>query len=189
MKQSVSMVVLSLSVGTLLVVDIMLFVALGIAHPVPWVVLAATIAIPFFSKRSEQKNIAAWRDEYSVGIESIDNDHKKLLDLINLVQASVNYHAGEDFERQALNELVDYTRFHFDREEAMLVKHGFPGSEEHKQKHAEMINEVEAFVAEYEKKGTDALEDVADYLRDWLINHINGTDQEYSAFIISKGEK
>jgi len=183
------MVVLSLSVGILLVVDIMLFAAFGIPHPIPWVVLAAVIAIPILGVRSEKKHFAVWLEEYSVGIEAIDNDHKKLLNLINHLQAAVHYHTDKAFEKEALDELIDYTRFHFEREEELMKKHDFPEFEEHKRQHAEMVKEVEAFVAEYEAKGTDALEDVADYLKSWLINHINGTDQKYAPFLTSKGEK
>ena len=188
MKQSVNMLLLALIMGILLVVDIMLFAALGIPHPVPWIVLAAIVAIPYINKQKEQRHFAVWQDGYSVGIESIDNDHKKLLNLINKLQASVHYHTGSTFEKQALDELIDYTRFHFKREEELMEKHGFPGFDEHKRKHDEMIEHVEAFVIEYEQKGTDVLEEVSEFLKSWLIEHINGTDQEYSAFLISKGE-
>ncbi|OGT90383.1 MAG: hypothetical protein A2286_00260 [Gammaproteobacteria bacterium RIFOXYA12_FULL_61_12] len=189
MKQSVSMLMYSLALVVLLVVDVMLFVALGLASPIPWVVLAAIATIPYFSSRQEKRRFVTWHDSYSTGIEAIDNDHKKLLGLINNLQASVHYHTGEQFERQSLNELIDYTRFHFGREESLMEKHGFPGFADHKRQHHEMIQEVERFVAEYEKKGSDALDQVAEYLKVWLVNHINGTDQEYSPYLREKGEK
>ena len=49
-----------------------------------------------------------------------------------------------------------------------------------------MITKVEGFVKDYEARGHEALDDVASYLRDWLIGHINGTDQEYSALLNDK---
>ncbi|MBU0500583.1 MAG: bacteriohemerythrin [Gammaproteobacteria bacterium] len=189
MKQSVSMLLLSLSLGILLVVDIMLFAALGIPSPIPWIVLAAIIAIPYISSRMEKRRFVSWDDGYSVGIEAIDNDHRKLLNLINNLQAAVHYHTGTDFENQALNELIDYTVFHFDREEGLMQKHGFPGFEAHRQIHEAMIAKVQGFVEEYQQQGADALEKLAEYLKAWLVNHINGTDQEYGPYLRSKGEK
>jgi hemerythrin len=50
-----------------------------------------------------------------------------------------------------------------------------------------MIAEVEAVLAEYEKDHDTAMRHASDYLHDWLINHINGTDKQYSSFLIGKG--
>lgn len=189
MKQSVSMLLYSLTLVVLLVGDVMLFVALGFANPIPWVVLAVLVAIPYLSSRAEKRRFVTWDDSYSVGIEAIDNDHRKLMGLINNLQASVHYHTGASFERQSLDELIDYTRFHFGREEALMEKHGFPEFEEHKRQHQAMIEEVGRFVANYEKQGVDALEPVAEYLKVWLIKHINGTDQQYGPFLRERGER
>ncbi len=188
MKKSLNMLVVSILMGVLFIVGIMVFIALGVAHPAPWIILAVLIAVPYITNRLESRVFVTWKPEYSVGIAVIDDDHKKLLSLINNLQASVHYHTGEAFEKQALNELVDYTRFHFQREEDMLKKYGFPGFDEHKEEHEAMIAKVGDFVAEYEAKGSDVLEGIAEYLKDWLIGHINGTDKKYSEFLIEKGE-
>ena len=172
--------------GTLLVAIMLTFTALGVAHPAPWLLVAALIAIPFLLKKSEQKEFAVWKDEYSVGVESLDDDHRKLLNLINNLQTAVHYQTGEIFEKEALDEVVAYTKYHFDREEKMLEEANYPDLEAHKALHAKMIAEVNGFVAEYEKRGHEALEEVAQYLKDWLIGHINGTDQEYSPLLQKK---
>ncbi|MES9966587.1 MAG: bacteriohemerythrin [Sedimenticola sp.] len=188
MKQSVNMLVLSMIMGVIFIADILLFVALGIGHPIPWLLLAVLIAVPYINNKLESKTFVTWDDEYSVGIQAIDDDHKKLLSLINNLQAAVHYHTGDEFEKNALDELVDYTRFHFKREEELMEKHQFPEYESHRLEHEAMIEKVGGFIDEYQQKGHEALEGVADYLKEWLINHINGTDQKYSAFLKERGE-
>lgn len=173
--------------GILLVAIILTFTALGLAHPAPWVLVAALIAIPFLLKRKEQRHFAVWKDSYSVGIKSLDDDHRKLLNLINHLQTAVHYQTGEIFEKEALDEVVAYTKYHFEREEKMLEEAGFKDLEAHKALHAKMIAEVDGFVTEYDKRGHEALEEVAQYLKDWLVGHINGTDQEYGSLLQEKG--
>jgi len=51
------------------------------------VVMAALLALVMvLNKRQTSKHFVAWKDEFSVGIETIDDDHKKLLTLINNLQ-------------------------------------------------------------------------------------------------------
>ncbi len=173
--------------GTLLVAIILTFTALGIAHPAPWLLVVALIGIPFLLKKNEQRHFAVWKDEYSVGVKSLDDDHRKLLNLINHLQTAVHYQTGEIFEKEALDEVVAYTKYHFKREEKMMEEAGYADLEAHKELHAKMIAEVDGFLKEYDKRGHEALEEVAQYLKDWLVGHINGTDQEYSPLLKQKG--
>jgi hemerythrin len=62
---------------------VLTLMAFSFAHPVPWIILAVMIAIPIYSNRKEKSFYVTWKDEYSVGIEAIDDDHKQLLYLIN----------------------------------------------------------------------------------------------------------
>jgi len=183
------MIFLTLITGTLLVAIVLTFIALGAFHPVPWLLVASLLIIPFLMSRSEKRHFVEWKDEYSVGVKSIDDDHRKLLNLINSFQTAVRYRTGESFEKESLDEVIAYTKYHFDREEKMMQEAGYPDIEAHKKIHRAMIAKIEDFLIDYEKRGYEALEDVSLYLNDWLINHINGTDQEYSALFIKKGMK
>ena len=126
---------------------------------------------------------------YSVGIDSIDQQHKKLLNLINQLQTAVDYSTGEQFEREALDELVDYTKTHFTYEEGLLRDNDFPGFEAHKVQHEKMFEKVREVLSEYEEDHETAMGNAAEFLKDWLINHINGTDKEYSSYLIERGVK
>ena len=172
-----------------LIIAVILGLLAGPDSPLTWFLIAALLIIPYIHRRLSAKQYVEWKDEYSVGIDSIDRQHKKLLNLINQLQTAVDYSTGEEFERDALDELVNYTKTHFSYEEGLLEKNNYPGFEPHKEQHNQMIKHVEEVLAEYEKDHDTAMSNAVDYLKDWLINHINGTDKKYSSFLIDKGVK
>lgn len=186
MNKSMKMILVTLLMGSLFISVILTFTALGFAHPVPWLLAASLLIIPILLKKSEKANFAVWKDEYSVGIDVLDDDHRKLLNLINKFQTAVQYKTGEDFEKEALTEVIAYTKYHFEREEKMMEEAGYDDLEAHKKLHQTMITKIDEFMLEYEKQGHTALEEVADYLQSWLVGHINGTDQEYSLVLQKK---
>ena len=188
MNQNAKMFGVSLLLLTLIVAVILGFMA-GPSSPLTWLLLVVLIAIPFLYRKKDRKDFLEWKDEYSVGIDSIDQQHKKLINLINQFQTAVKYSTGEEFEHEALNELVNYTKIHFTYEEGMMERNDYPDFESHKAQHMEMIRKVEEVLAEYENEPDTAMSNAVNYLKEWLIHHINGTDKEYTSFMIEKGVK
>lgn len=178
----------SLLILTLIVAAILGLLA-GPDSPITWLLIAILVVIPFIHKRMASDQFVEWKDDYSVGIDSIDQQHKKLLSLINQLQTAVDYSTGEQFEREALDELVDYTKTHFTYEEGLMRDNDYPDFEPHKAQHEKMFEKVKEVLAEYEQDQDTAMANAAEYLKDWLINHINGTDKEYSSYLIGKGVK
>ena len=183
MSKSTKMILLALLVGCLFISIILTFIALGFAHPVPWLLVASLVMIPILLNQKEKANFAVWKDEYSVGVDVLDDDHRKLLNLINKFQTAVQYQTGEVFEKEALAEVIDYTKYHFEREEKMMEEAGYADIETHKKIHRSMIAKIDGFMLEYDKQGHLALQEVSEYLQTWLVEHINGTDQDYSAVL------
>jgi hemerythrin len=172
-----------------LIIALVLGIMAGPDSPLTWLLLAALLVIPFVYRKLTSKQYVEWKDEYSVGIESIDQQHKKLLGLINQLQTAVDYSTSDEFEREALDDLVDYTKTHFTYEEGLLEQNAYPDFEPHKAQHAAMIKKVEEVLAEYDMDHDTAMSNAVEYLKDWLIKHINGTDKQYSSFLIDKGVK
>ncbi|MCB1857928.1 MAG: hemerythrin family protein [Gammaproteobacteria bacterium] len=182
MKRNFSALILASILG-LLIVAIGLGFLFGPANPVPWILIAVLVIIILVYRHVSTKHQVKWKDSYSVGVSSLDEDHKKLIELLNQFQIAYKYHTGEEYERHALNELVNYTKYHFEREERMMAEREYPDLEAHKKLHRDMVMEVEKFLKEYESRGHEALEGVATYLSDWLINHINGIDKKYQSYL------
>lgn len=172
-----------------IITAILLGFMVDIFNPMSWGLLALLVIIPYVHKRIVSRRFVEWREDYSVGIESIDNDHKRLLNLINQLQTAAHYQTGREFEREAFDALVDYTKHHFNREEVLLETHGFPGYSAHKAEHAQMIAKVDAMLEEYKSNPQQTVEQAVQFLKNWLIGHINGTDKQYSQFLRDKGVK
>ncbi len=187
MNTSLKMTFLVLFAGGLLIAVIFTFIAFGVAHPVPWLLTVTLLAIPVLVNRSETRHFAVWKDKYSVGIGSLDGDHRKLLNLINTFQTAMHYNMGGMFEKEAFNDVVAYTKYHFEREEKMMQEVGYADLEAHKDIHRAMIAKINELSLRYDKGEHGILEETSLFLKDWLIEHINGTDKDYSSLMIKKG--
>ena len=140
----VSLLILTLVVGAIL------GLLAGPTSPITWALIAILVVIPFVHRKMAATQFVEWKDDYSVGIDSIDQQHKKLLSLINQLQTAVDYSTGEQFEREALDELVEYTKTHFTYEEGMMRDNDYPDFEAHKRQHEKMFNTVREVLADYE---------------------------------------
>ncbi len=188
MARNLTMFGISIVVVSLITLTIIGFLS-GLSNPLPWVSLAFLITIVVGHNHMIKRRYLTWDDSYSVGIDSIDGDHKKLIHLINNLQTTIDYKTDREFERQILNQVIDYTHYHFGREEEMMEKYDYPDFAPHKAKHEIMIEKVNYLVQAYEKDEANAIESLLEYLKSWLIKHIKGTDKEYSEFLISKGAR
>jgi hemerythrin-like metal-binding protein len=186
MNKSLEAFAISIVVLILLVM-LGLGLMMGLGHPLPWISLALLIGVGLLARRLAAKRFLTWHESYSVGIAVLDEDHKRLLTLINQLQTAAHYHTSDAYEEEALEALVDYTRGHFQREEALMAQYDFPGLAAHRQQHQEMIDEVGKLLTAYRQDRDATIERAIRYLQTWLLNHINGTDKEYTEFLHAKG--
>lgn len=94
---------------------------------------------------------------------------------------------GKEVLGNILNELVKYTSFHFGHEEKLFDTHKYPGSIIHKKQHKELVEQVLAYKDSYDKGNTIMTMDIMNFLKDWLVQHIAGSDKKYTVFLNSKG--
>lgn len=126
-----------------------------------------------------------WQENYSVGIASIDKQHKKIFNLINKLSTTENKDTGKINE--TMNALADYVRDHLDYEEILLAEYAYPRFEKHQDLHNQY---TKAFAELAYKTETDpdlVLDDTLKFLIDWWNNHILVEDRKYSSFLIQKG--
>lgn len=173
----------------LAVAALLAFLDPGAGSLLPWLVLLALAGGVYLSRNAEEEEdeFFAWKEEYAVGIETIDQDRRRMLSLVNNLKAAALCRTGEAFERQILQELVDYTHYHFQREEKLMEEYGYPDLEGHKAQHDQMIIQVDTFMRRYEERGREALAEVVEYLKQWLLQHVNGTDKKFVPYLQEQG--
>ena len=81
----------------LIIVAIFLGFLSSIANPISWILIAVLALIPMIYKKTAKVDEIVWKEEYSVGIESLDNDHKKLISLLNQFNTAYDYAMSEEF--------------------------------------------------------------------------------------------
>lgn len=133
-------------------------------------------------------SLVSWNDKLSVGVPSIDDQHKKLVSLLNQLHDAMMSGKGKDMLGGILKGLIDYTVVHFRYEEELFVRTGYPDSEAHKKSHAELVRKVQDVQKKYDTDGPKALTiPVMNFLKDWLANHIQGADMAYGPHLVAKG--
>lgn len=128
-----------------------------------------------------------WNDSLSVKVTEIDQQHKKLIALINELNEAMKQGKGMELLGKIVTNLISYTETHFQTEEKYFAKFGYPDAEAHKQEHADFVQKVKDFKAGFEKKKLSLTIQIMSFLSDWLRNHIMGTDKKYSRFFNDQG--
>lgn len=130
----------------------------------------------------------SWNPNLSVGVAKVDAHHRKLIDMINQVAVSVEALLGPQAVGQTIDQLIEYTQYHFTFEEDLLEQNDYPGLAEHRQEHQRLILEVEKLKNRFAKGATEKLRtDTMKSLTRWLIEHIEGEDQKYAEFLNLRG--
>lgn len=124
-----------------------------------------------------------WKDIYETGVPVVDDQHKKLIELINELYEAQKKGQGQLVIRDILDKLIDYTQIHFTSEEQLFENTAYPQIEDHKKEHAYFAGRINEFKSD-QKSGNIILSlKTIDFLKDWTINHILGTDKEYTPYL------
>jgi len=131
--------------------------------------------------------LLSWSPNYSVSIKEIDKQHMKLVELVNELHDGMKAGKGKEVLGIVLSELVKYTAFHFSYEEQLFNKYSYPETGTHKRQHKDLVDQVMDYKTSFESGKSVLSMDIMNFLKDWLVNHIAGSDKKYSSFLNSKG--
>ena len=124
-----------------------------------------------------------WSQVLSVEVDEIDEDHRKLLDLFNILNHSLTDGESQEYLEAVLEELINCTVWHFSHEERLMLKYGYKEISEHKAKHQELINsakELQHKILQTDKLIADA--EIA-FLEGWLTEHILTDDMRLGTYL------
>jgi hemerythrin len=121
-----------------------------------------------------------WSDDLSVNVKEIDGQHKRLVEMVNSLNAAMLARKGREAQKATIDAMVDYAATHFKFEEANMSQFRFPGFEAHRIEHERFTAKAFELKARADRAGFILTLEIVDFLRDWLQNHIRGTDRQYS---------
>ncbi|HRY05877.1 MAG TPA: bacteriohemerythrin [Hyphomicrobiaceae bacterium] len=125
-----------------------------------------------------------WSEEFSVGIDLIDKQHKILIRAINLLAMAVEYNSSRELMGEIFVTLRDYTDTHFSYEEELFDRFSYPETEKHKAEHRSLLSQVVSLEQRWKSGDAEVGPEVLKFLVTWLRNHIMGSDKRYSDFLI-----
>ena len=135
-------------------------------------------------------SLLEWSDRLSVGVPQFDAQHRQLVALINELFEAMTQGTGNDTLGRILGRLVAYTAAHFASEEKLMAQAGFAGLAEHRKEHESFTRRVLDVEARYNAGASAALGvEVLQFLKTWLVHHIQGTDTKYAACFTGAGRR
>lgn len=128
-----------------------------------------------------------WRDEFSVGVAEMDQQHKKLLGMINRLIAEQKVLTDPKTIANLLTEMIDYADEHFRAEEFLMAEYAYDRKNEQEAQHKAFIEKTQSFCSA-SNIGPNILSGaLLDYLGTWLVGHILTEDMHYKVFFNNKG--
>jgi len=128
--------------------------------------------------------IVEWSNSlYSVKHDEFDLHHKKLLDFINDLHDSMMSGKGKETLEKILNELRDYTEYHFLAEEQQLKKANYPDFLIHQREHQNLIHKLNDLIEDYHNNRMEVSIETSKFLKEWLFGHIQGSDKKYVSYL------
>jgi hemerythrin len=129
-----------------------------------------------------------WSDELLVGVAEIDEQHRRLVEMIGTFYAALR---EKKPTKQALAELlaglVDYTHYHFATEERLMARSAYPASRDHTEQHAQFVSTVGSLMDRLSSGQLVLSLEATSFLREWLVNHILKTDKELGRHLVAHG--
>ena len=131
--------------------------------------------------------LITWNDSLSVKVKQFDDQHKKLVDMVNQLFDAMKGGKGSQVLGDILRQLIAYTQTHFAAEERLMKQYAYPDVEAHNKEHNALVMQVLDLQKQFQEGKAVLTQNVMTFLRDWLSGHIQGDDRKYGVFFNGKG--
>ncbi|HOK44226.1 MAG TPA: bacteriohemerythrin [Thermoclostridium caenicola] len=127
-----------------------------------------------------------WKERYRLGIEEVDKQHRKLFEIgARAYELALLDNAFDRYDdiMAVLQELLDYAQYHFSYEEDFMRKHNFEDLPNHTKEHNYFVAKVKSLLArerEIDEEQEQTLQEIADFLSEWVSTHIMFVDRKYT---------
>jgi hemerythrin-like metal-binding protein len=117
----------------------------------------------------------------------MDDQHGILMDTMNDLRLALVRGSGHQQINSQLEQLIEFTRKHFQSEEHLLEQHGFPGLPEHRAAHERLLGQVREAVNRAEHSEDLEIQPLLGFLRTWYLDHIETVDRQYGPWLNARG--
>ena len=111
-----------------------------------------------------------WTEKFTSGLQEIDQQHKKIVDLINALNDIKNEEEQNINLYEIIIELISYTKTHLSYEENLLKQHECPELASHKLEHDQLVKRTIDFQQKFIEGGAGLATEISLLLNDWLGN-------------------
>jgi hemerythrin len=129
----------------------------------------------------------AWKDEFSVNVKEIDDQHRMLVDMINSLHEALMANRARDVQRLTVDKMIDYAANHFDTEEKYMKQFKFFSYREHKAEHDLFTAKALELQGRMNMTGFVLTLEILNFLKDWLQHHILKIDKGYTRHFNENG--
>lgn len=124
-----------------------------------------------------------WNDSLAIGIDAIDNQHKKIFEHLLAIENSVAKRDPWHILRFLLLQMADYMKFHLAVEEAVMEIVRYPERTAHGAAHAKLLEQIADLERQLQwMENAAAGEKLVGFFENWFIHHVLGDDREYAAY-------
>ena len=133
-------------------------------------------------------DLITWAPRMSVGVAILDEDHKRIMAMINKLHDAMVIGHAKDILGEIFHDLMVYINLHFETEEAMFDQTGYQGGDEQKKLHKEFAAKTLSIKQQF-KENPQSVQpmEILYFLKDWWLDHIMNTDKKYASFLNAHG--
>lgn len=132
--------------------------------------------------KKEKKVYLEWQSHYSVGVTELDEQHVKLVEMINELSWAVNSPTRDpNFVKKLIVDLTQFATKYFVQEEKMMKEISFPAIEKHILEHREFIKKIKELHEDF-KKSVVSLRPLLTFMNSWFVKHCLEKDKDFAVF-------
>jgi hemerythrin len=141
--------------------------------------LSAILVIGYYLTYCMPKKYLVWSDEFSVGVKILDDQHKRLIEAIDKLLNIIGARPNRETLDEIIFEILEYKKDHFATEEKYFQQCNYEGTEEHIAEHKKFSESLTDLQTKHKDSPEDFVFALADFLEDWLVDHLWNMDRKY----------
>jgi hemerythrin len=131
--------------------------------------------------------LLTWNHACAIGVSAMDHQHGILMDTMNELRLAAMQGAGRESVDELLSRIIELARLHFRSEEQLLEEYAYPGLEEHRADHRQMLSRLLESAQSMQRGDANALQSLLHFLRDWFTKHVLRFDRRYGLWLNERG--